>query len=265
MFFRRVRAVFLILVAVCLSGCDSDDSVIVDTGQTTAFRITIVTTTIEQSEDTTKTTIPESVTTSKTVNQKVHNPFENLELPQNPIKWQKAYVDYLQENFSNESLVKSIYFEDINHDEIPEIFLYNWDYWQFPQSVITYTENTEVVETLLDYGTSNNVGCSLFLDYESGQLLTKNTGHSAGNEGKLNYILYNSTDNGYESSVIIKGWQDGFNGKINDKQVDKDNFDQFIDEHISQLNIELFLREPIKTDNIALIEYLNEELLYNIN
>ncbi len=44
MFFRRVRAVFLILVMVCLSGCNVDNGIAADTGQITISETTEVTT-----------------------------------------------------------------------------------------------------------------------------------------------------------------------------------------------------------------------------
>lgn len=178
----------------------------------------------------------------------ISNPLKNIKLPELSTEWQKAYANYLSDSFFSEcyqSECFSAYIEDINKDGIPEIFLYSWVDWTYPQTVLTYSDG-EAVETFLGYYTSVPGCCYLYIVPETSQLVVKQTGHTLGTNGMLDYLIYDYTSDGYVLTNDLSGIEDwaieeyGVNSflcSINGEAVEYNDFAKAVDELINPLSM----------------------------
>lgn len=202
----------------------------------------------------------------------VANPLKNIKLPKRPAEWQKAYADYLSGSFFSEHYqpeLFSVYIEDINKDGIPEIFLYSWVDWAYPQIVLTYAGG-KAVETSFNYYTSVPGCCFLYLVPESGQLVVKQTGHTTGTAGMLHYSIYDDTSDGYVLSHDLNGAEDwaieeygvhSFRCSINGETVEYYEFVKAVDERIKPLNmIDVANQEKIFIEDVPEIIFSEDFL-----
>ena len=147
MFFRRVRAVFLICVAVCLSGCNVDNVDVNDTEQITISETTMVTlktqpptetTTMTETESTILTESEESTPEQNFLSEreKYNYSYEPFVYPVNPVASADELLNLVfaakQRLFENGEFYGNFIYSfgvvDVDFDGIPELFCQTINY-----------------------------------------------------------------------------------------------------------------------------------------
>jgi len=190
-----------------------------------------------------------------------------IELPSNPTDWQIDYANYLETTFSEylkDFGAVGVYVEDINNDEIPELFVYTWATlgWEYPQFMINWTENG-LVEIPFAIGTSNPGYSALYFVPETKQLIVKIKGHTTGTDG-VSYVVYDNTPDGYAESLHILSWNFDDIAYMNGEDISYADFLKIVEQYIESVEMIDFKGRMFLGNDEERAEYLNSMLFEEI-